>query len=234
MTWSARSRRPRRPDARASSARQVPAAPRRALSRPRRRVDGAQWRGCAAEPRGHRVRGRRSSTTWPRSSCCSAPQRVAHRARAGDPRQQPRAGDRQVALLLGRGHVSAAGLCADVGRFERFPRPTLLSGFLGIVPSERTSDTKRRQGQITKAGPTHARRLLIEAAHHYRHPPRIGDVLARRQAGQDPRVIAIAWRAQRRLHQRRPPARPAAQARRRRRGRLRARAGRVLLGGRHA
>jgi transposase len=98
--------------------------------------------------------------------------------------------------------LSAAGLCAEVGTFARFPRPTLLSGFLGIVPSERTSDTKRRQGAITKAGPPHARRLLVEAAQHYRHRPAIGDALARRQHGQDPRVIAIAWRAQRRLHQR--------------------------------
>jgi transposase len=98
--------------------------------------------------------------------------------------------------------LSAAGLCAEVGDFARFPRPTMLSGFLGIVPSERTSDTKRRQGAITKAGPPHARRLLVEAAQHYRHRPVIGETLARRQAGQDPRVIAIAWRAQRRLHQR--------------------------------
>ena len=98
--------------------------------------------------------------------------------------------------------LSAAGLCAEIGSFKRFPRPPLLSGFLGIVPSERTSDTKRRQGSITKAGPTHARRLLVEAAHHYRYAPSIGQTLATRQHGQDPRVIAVAWRAQRRLHQR--------------------------------
>ena len=98
--------------------------------------------------------------------------------------------------------LSAAGVAAEVGNFKRFPKPTLLSGFLGIVPSERTSDTKRRLGSITKAGPGHARRLLVEAAHHYRYPPRTGDVLARRQNGQDPRIIEIAWRAQRRLHSR--------------------------------
>jgi transposase len=98
--------------------------------------------------------------------------------------------------------LSAAGLCAEVGSFERFPKPGLLSGFLGIVPSERTSDTKRRQGAITKAGPGHARRLLIEAAHQYRRRPAIGETLARRQQGQDPRIIEIAWRAQRRLYQR--------------------------------
>jgi transposase len=92
--------------------------------------------------------------------------------------------------------LSAAGLCAEVGDFRRFPKPTLLSGFVGIVPSERTSDIKRRQGSITKAEPPHARRLLVEAAHHYRYPSRIGDVLARRQQGQDPRIIEIAWRAQ--------------------------------------
>jgi transposase len=98
--------------------------------------------------------------------------------------------------------LTAAGLCAEVGTFARFSRPSMLSGFLGIVPSERTSDLKRRQGSITKAGSPHARRLLVEAAQHYRKPPAITQTLTRRQAGQDPRVIAIAWRAQRRLHQR--------------------------------
>jgi transposase len=98
--------------------------------------------------------------------------------------------------------LSAAGLCAELGSFERFPRPTRVFGFLGITPSERTSDHKRRQGSITKAGPPHARRLLVEAAQQYRRPPRITDKLARRQARQDPRIIAIAWRAQQRLYQR--------------------------------
>jgi len=96
--------------------------------------------------------------------------------------------------------LTAAGLCAEIGTFGRFPRPAMLSGFLGIVPSERTSDLKRRQGSITKAGCPHARRLLVEAAQHYRHEPVIGQTLACRQQGQDPRVIEIAWRAQRRLH----------------------------------
>jgi transposase len=97
--------------------------------------------------------------------------------------------------------LSAAGLCAEIGDWRRF-RPKQLSGFVGIVPTEHTSDQKRRQGSITKAGSAHARRLLVEAAHHYRHQPAVGATLARRQHGQDPRVIAIAWRVQRRLHQR--------------------------------
>ncbi len=98
--------------------------------------------------------------------------------------------------------LTAAGLCAEVGSFQRFQKPALLSGFLGVVPCEYTSDSKRVQGQITKAGPTNARRLLVEAAHHYRHKPAVGLGLRARQDGQDPRVVQIAWRAQRRLHER--------------------------------
>jgi transposase len=98
--------------------------------------------------------------------------------------------------------LSAAGVAAEVGDFARFAKPSLLSSYLGIVPSERTSDLKRRQGSITKAGSPHARRLLVEAAHHYRHHPFIGQTLSQRQHGQDPRVIAVAWRAQRRLYAR--------------------------------
>jgi transposase len=98
--------------------------------------------------------------------------------------------------------LTAAGLCAEVGNFQRFAKPGLLSGFLGIVPSEYTSSEKRVQGHITKAGPTHARRLLVEAAHHYRRAPRVSGELAARQADQDPRVVQVAWRAQRRLYSR--------------------------------
>ena len=96
--------------------------------------------------------------------------------------------------------LTAAGLCAEAGDFHRFAKPALLSGFLGVVPREYTSDEKRAQGEITKAGPANARRLLVEAAHHYRHRPTIGEGLRVRQSGQDPRVVEIAWRCQQRLH----------------------------------
>jgi transposase len=97
--------------------------------------------------------------------------------------------------------LTAAGLCAEVGDFARFRAPRLLASYLGIVPSEWTSGEARRQGKITRAGSRHARRLLIEAAHHGRRQPRLTEQLARRQRGQDPRVCAVAWRAQRRLYE---------------------------------
>jgi transposase len=96
--------------------------------------------------------------------------------------------------------LAAVGLCAEVGDFARFTHPRQLGAFLGLVPSERTSDEKRRQGAITKAGPKHSRRLLVEAAQHAWRPPRVSDDLRRRQADQDPRVCEVAWRAQRRLY----------------------------------
>jgi transposase len=98
--------------------------------------------------------------------------------------------------------LTAAGLCAELSDFARFGKPKQLWGFLGIVPSEHSSGDQRRQGQITKAGSAHARRLLVEAVPKYRHRPAVRDALERRQRGQDARVVEIAWRCQQRVHQR--------------------------------
>ena len=78
--------------------------------------------------------------------------------------------------------------------------PEQVMSYLGVVPSEHSSGSQRRLGPITKSGSQHARRLLVEAAWHYRRPPRISDELRRRQAGADPAVVALSWKAQRRLH----------------------------------
>jgi transposase len=78
--------------------------------------------------------------------------------------------------------------------------PTSSPATWALVPSEHTSGEKRRQGAITKAGSTHARRLLVEAAYHYQRQPAVGAALERRQRDQAAGVIDIAWRAQRRLN----------------------------------
>ncbi len=102
--------------------------------------------------------------------------------------------------LRGVDTVTAYGICGEVGDFHRFTHPATLTSYLGIVPSEHSSGESVKRGPITKAGSPHARRLLVEAAHHYRHRPAIGAALARRQHGQDPRACAIGWRCQQRLH----------------------------------
>lgn len=106
----------------------------------------------------------------------------------------------RLRCLRGIDTLSAVGLCAEVGEFHRFKRPGPLMSYLGLVPSENSSGEQRRQGQITKSGSRHARRLLVEAAWHYRKAPARGKVLERRQAGQAAHVIAVAWKAQQRLH----------------------------------
>ena len=108
----------------------------------------------------------------------------------------------RLRCLRGIDTLTALGLCAEIGEFDRFDHPDQLAAYLGIVPSERTSGQQRRQGSITKAGSSHARRLLIESAYHYRRQPGIGVKLQRRQRGQAPEIINIAWKAQRRLNAR--------------------------------
>jgi len=107
---------------------------------------------------------------------------------------------RRLRCLRGIDTLTAAGLCAEVGDFHRFRHPEQLMSYLGVVPSEHSSGTRRRQGSITKSGSQHARRLLVEAAWHYRQPPRVSQPLRRRQTGADPAIVALSWKTQRRLH----------------------------------
>ena len=106
----------------------------------------------------------------------------------------------RLRCLRGVDTLTAVGLCSEIGDFERFARAEQLMSYVGLVPSESTTGQQRRLGAITKTGSGHARRLLVEAAWHYRPRPRIGTALADRQADQPPEAIAIAWSAQRRLH----------------------------------
>jgi len=95
--------------------------------------------------------------------------------------------------------VTALALVAELHRPERFPGARQLMAFLGLVPREASSGDRRRQGAITGAGNRHLRRLLIEAAWHYRHKPVPGPKLRQRRRGQPPHVIALADQALRRL-----------------------------------
>ena len=97
--------------------------------------------------------------------------------------------------------ITAMGLVAELHDFMRFDSPRGLMAFLGLVPSEFSSADSQRRGAITKAGNRHARRLLIEAAWHYRHRPNVASLKRRRQ-GQPAEVVALADKAMHRLHRR--------------------------------
>jgi transposase len=106
----------------------------------------------------------------------------------------------RLRCLRGIDALSAVGLCAEIGDFARFARAGQLASYVGLVPSEHSSGDQRRLGAITKTGSRHARRLLVEAAWHYRHRPQLGRALQQRQQGQPAAAIAVSWSAQRRLH----------------------------------
>jgi len=118
-------------------------------------------------------------------------------AQAQDERWASLAG--RLRCLRGIDTLTAVGLIAEIGDFAAFAHPRLLASFLGLVPAERSTGERRRQGSITKAGSSHARRLLIEAAWHYRRRPAVSLALRRRQEGQPAAAIQAAWRAQLRL-----------------------------------
>ncbi len=93
-------------------------------------------------------------------------------------------------------------LATEIVDWRRFERPTQLAAYLGLVSREDSSGDRERKGSITKAGNSHCRPVLVQAAWSYHHRPAISADLKRRQMGQPPAVIAHAWKAQHRLHQR--------------------------------
>jgi transposase len=107
-----------------------------------------------------------------------------------------------VMTLRGLDLVAATTVIAELGDLRRFAHPRELMGYVGLVPSEHSSGSKRRQGAITKTGNSHVRRVLIEAAWNYRFPARISRPLQLRQEHQPAAIRAIAWRAQLRLSHR--------------------------------
>jgi transposase len=105
----------------------------------------------------------------------------------------------RLVCLRGVSTLTAFALTVELGDWHRF-RPQSLGPFLGLTPSENSSGERRRQGAITKAGNSHVRRLLIEAAWHQRPPSRRSVTLERRRAGKPLAVQAQAERSGRRLH----------------------------------
>jgi len=106
-----------------------------------------------------------------------------------------------VRCFRGLDTLSAMILITELYAVGRFMTAPAIMGFVGMVPSEDTTGWDPHRGPITKTGNGHVRRILVEAAKHYRHPARISRALATRRKGQPDWVIAMADKAQARLHQ---------------------------------
>ena len=105
------------------------------------------------------------------------------------------------ALMAFRGIsiLSAVIIAAEIGDLRRFPTARQFMAFLGLVPSEQSSGKSVKRGPLTRTGNSHVRRILVEAAQHYRHRPVLSAALRSRQQGLAPEVLNISWKAQQRL-----------------------------------
>lgn len=104
--------------------------------------------------------------------------------------------------LRGIDTVAAMTILAELYDLGRFQNPRDLMAYLGLTPSETSSGSRVQRGAITKTGNAHVRRILTQAAWSYRFRPTVSGELKKRREGQPPAVIAIADRAQIRLHRR--------------------------------
>jgi transposase len=110
---------------------------------------------------------------------------------------------RGLQALRGIAHISAVTIASELGNVSsRFESARKLMGYSGAFPSENSSGNRIRKGAITKAGNAHLRRIVMESAWCYRHLPRVGEKLRKRQQGIPAEIIEIAWKAQNRLHKR--------------------------------
>lgn len=102
--------------------------------------------------------------------------------------------------LRGIAFISAVGIAAEVGDLRRFATAGKFMSYVGLVPSEHSSGQREKRGSITRCGNVIVRRLLVEAAWHYRHRPSKSKVIALRNEKLPKKVQDISWKAQERLH----------------------------------
>lgn len=104
--------------------------------------------------------------------------------------------------LRGIGLISAVTLMAELGDLARFENPRQLMGYVGLVPSERSTGDRVKRGGITRRGNSIVRRTLVEASWGYRHAPRTGRSKLYVIDALPKAVTDIAWKAQSRLCER--------------------------------
>ena len=108
---------------------------------------------------------------------------------------------RKLCCLRGISTLTGFALAVELGDWNRFTGASI-GAFLGLVPSEHTSGDSRRQGSITKAGNSHVRRLLVEAAWHHKPQYKVGKVLQARWDQAPPAARVRAHEGNQRLHRR--------------------------------
>lgn len=96
--------------------------------------------------------------------------------------------------------LSAMTIAAEAWNIRAYPRARQFMAAIGAVPSEYSSGERECRGAITKSGNAHLRRVLVEAAWQYSYPFKISRAIHGRREGQPAELVALAQRADVRLH----------------------------------
>ena len=108
---------------------------------------------------------------------------------------------KRLSCFLGIKTHSALSLVVETGDFTRFAKGNIYGAYLGLAPGEDSSGEKVHRTGISKAGNSHLRRLLIEAAQGI-CKGKVGQkskALQARQKGNPAEVIAYADMANARM-----------------------------------
>ena len=108
---------------------------------------------------------------------------------------------KNLSCIKGITPLSALAYISEIGDFNRFKSAGQFASFLGLTPGEHSSSENEKKLSITKAGNTHMRRLLIEAAHSYKKGAvsTISSTVKQRQKDAPAEIITYANKASRRL-----------------------------------
>ncbi len=108
---------------------------------------------------------------------------------------------KKLVCFLGVKTHTALSCIVETGDFKRFAKGNIYGAYLGLAPGEDSSAEHVNHLGITKAGNSHLRRLMIEAAKGSckRTVGHKSKDLRARQNGNTPEVIAYADKANERL-----------------------------------
>jgi len=105
----------------------------------------------------------------------------------------------RLQTLRGIKTTTAMTIVAEGADLRRYATAPQFMASTGLIPSEQSTGERERRGRITKTGNAHLRRVLVEAAWHYRHRSIPGAAVKKRRKGQPVAIVTIAERADQRL-----------------------------------
>lgn len=108
---------------------------------------------------------------------------------------------KKLCCFIGIKTLTALTIIVEVGDLNRFPTAINFASYLGLMPGEDSSGPKENRLGITKAGNSHVRKLLIEAAQSYGRgkPGYKSKALKKRQEGVSTETVNYADKANERL-----------------------------------